>query len=427
MARQTLLELGVPPRFEKLWYPNTSDWKTAILSFCKHELTDIILKRPETASFRITAPFGKEAPKGDVICEIADGLPAITLDEGVLRFLFDPFRMHLLNLGEGFSSSEMSRIRKTALSFYWKTPSPLRKSIRRLGRRYKTHHITSLKDLQLIGASSNVIMHLIQRHLLGNNMVKRRNRTPLAFITHDIDTEFCQTKGSEIVAGVEKEVGVLSTWFFVPRSIQYKLNRRSVRHLSDEGHEIGMHGYAHDGTLALNDRKRLMAQIKRGKSDLESIVENVVSFRSPWTTRSNTLLDVLCSQGFNVDSSFPDRDQLGMTGSRQGVFYNRPFRPMYITNDRSLDRFPIWEVPITGPQDVQLIEDLALTGNDLLRIWKYKADFCRDFDGVFVHHTHPIHIVNHLQSYSKFLNYLSSSGYKISRLVDFNSINNESS
>lgn len=412
----------MPLRLEKLWYPNTSNWKTAVLSFRKHELTGIILKRPETSSFQIIAPFGKEIPKGEVICELVDGMPAITLDEGVLRFLFDPFRMHLLNLGEGFSSSGMSWTRKTALSFYWKTPSPLRKSIRWLGRHYKTHHIRSLRDLQLIGASSNVIMHLIQRHLLGDNTAKRKNGTPYAFITHDIDTEFCQTKGSEIVAGVEKKAGVLSTWFFVPRSIQYKLNPTSVRKLSDEGHEIGMHGYSHDGTLALNDPKRLMAQLRKGKSDLESIVEKVVSFRSPWTTRSNTLLSVLCSQGFNVDSSFPDRDQLGMTGGRQGVFYNRPFRPMYVTNENSLEMFPIWEVPITGPQDVQLIEDLALTGNDLLRVWKYKADFCRDFSGVFVHHTHPIHIVNHLQTYSKFLNYLSTSGYKILKLADFNPI-----
>jgi peptidoglycan/xylan/chitin deacetylase (PgdA/CDA1 family) len=168
-------------------------------------------------------------------------------------------------------------------------------------------------------------------------------------------------------------------------------------------------------------------QIKKGKSILESIVEEVVSFRSPWTLRSNNLLAALVSQGFKVDSSFPDRDQLGMTGDRKGIFYNRPFRPMHITYECSLEIFPIWEVPITGPQDVQMVEDLNLTDVDLLKVWKYKADFCRDFDGAFVLHTHPIHIVNRLDCYSKILKYLSSSGYRISRFADFNSINEKNS
>jgi peptidoglycan/xylan/chitin deacetylase (PgdA/CDA1 family) len=398
-----------------------------VISFCAHKITDIILRRPETTSFQITAPFGKEVLKGEVICEIADGIPVITLDKGVLRFLFDPFKMHLLNLGEGFPSSRMSWMNKIALSLYWKTPVHLRNGIRWLGRRYKTPHIRSLRDLQLIGASSNVMVHLIQRHLLGDNITKKNIGQPYAFVTHDIDTEFCQTEGSEIVASLERAADVHSTWFFVPRSIQYKLNRMSVSRLSDEGHEIGMHGYSHDGSLALNDPKRLVKQIKKGKSILESIVEEVVSFRSPWTLRSNNLLAALVSQGFKVDSSFPDRDQLGMTGDRKGIFYNRPFRPMHITYECSLEIFPIWEVPITGPQDVQMVEDLNLTDVDLLKVWKYKADFCRDFDGAFVLHTHPIHIVNRLDCYSKILKYLSSSGYRISRFADFNSINEKNS
>jgi peptidoglycan/xylan/chitin deacetylase (PgdA/CDA1 family) len=413
-------EIGAPEGLDAISYPDTSDWRSAIISFREHEITDIILKRPETASFSITAPFSHESLKGEIICEISDGIPAITLDDGALRFLFDPFKMHLANLGEGFPSSGMSRTRRFALSLYWQAPGSLRRGIRWVGRRYKTPHIKSLRDLQLVGASSNVIMHLIQRHLLGNGMAKMGNNEPYAFVTHDIDTEFCQTEGSEIVAGIEKDVGVRSTWFFVPKSVQYRLNRKSVSKLSDEEHEIGMHGYSHDGKLALENSQMLADQLRKGKTALESLVEEVVSFRSPWTLRSNTLLAALASQGFKVDSSFPDLDELGMTGGRRGVFYNRPFRPMYIAHGNLLETHQIWEVPITGPQDVQMIEDLALMDDDLLKVWKYKAEFCRDFGGAFVLHTHPIHIVKRLDCYSKILKYLTSSGFKTLRLADFN-------
>ena len=71
---------------------------------------------------------------------------------------------------------------------------------------------------------SNVIIHLIEQHLCEKGLVEKHHRHPLAVVTPDIDTEFCQTGGREIVSSAELGEGVHAAWFFVPRSVQYSLD-----------------------------------------------------------------------------------------------------------------------------------------------------------------------------------------------------------
>jgi hypothetical protein len=59
-----------------------------------------------------------------------------------------------------------------------------------------------------------------------------------------------------------------------------------------------------------------------------------------------------------------------------------------------------------------MVEDLRLSGSDLLKVWNYKAEFCRDFGGVFVLHTHPKDIVKNLNHYVEFLRILKRRGFK---------------
>ena len=49
----------------------------------------------------------------------------------------------------------------------------------------------------------------------------------------------------------------------------------------EEGHEVGMHGFAHDGKLSLGHPAKLVKQLRKGKNILESIGAKVASFRSP--------------------------------------------------------------------------------------------------------------------------------------------------
>jgi len=416
VAIEVFRELGAKDGFDYVRFPEKGTWRSDVLSFHDYSSTSVIMKRPETSSIPVEAPFSDNSLSGDSLCDTSDGMPAITVDGDVLRFRFDPFKMHFANLNEGFRSSRTSALRQSALVMYSNMPPHLRRRLRWLARRFKTANIRSLRDLGLLGAGSNVIIHLIEKHLFDKGLIEKHHRHPFAVVTHDIDTEFCQTEGREIVSSVENSEGLHSTWFFVPRSIQYSLNRRGVRSLIEEGHEVGMHGFAHDGKLALDNPTKLAKQLRKGKNILESTGAKVTSFRSPWALRSSLLLLTLASEGFKIDSSYPDVDTLGMTGGRKGLLYNRPFRPLIVRRDSLVKPLPLWEVPMTGPQDVQMIEDLKFTGSNLLKVWNHKAEFCKDFGGVFVLHTHPKDIVKHLDQYVEILRTLKRRGFRILKL-----------
>jgi hypothetical protein len=101
-----------------------------------------------------------------------------------------------------------------------------------------------------------------------------------------------------------------------------------------------------------------------------------------------------------------------MAGNLTGVAYNRPYRPYSCDGNKEGAHHRIWEFPTTGPQDVQLIEDLRVDEDNLLRIWSYKAEFCKDFGGTFVLHTHPIHVVKRLGAYVEFIKVLNQKGFE---------------
>jgi peptidoglycan/xylan/chitin deacetylase (PgdA/CDA1 family) len=416
MAKEVLHDIGSDDGMHCFSVPDTGVWRIDTLSFQVCGLTDVILKRSETASFPVFAKFCPDQIPGETVCELSDGSPAITLDGETLHFAFNPFLMHFTNLNEGFRRSKLTRLKHSALYMYCHMPRDLRIGLRWAARRYRTSNIRSFKDLELLGVSSNVIIHMIEQHLRQRGLLRKQPRPPLAVVTHDIDTDFCQTEGREILSSIDQQQGVHATWFFVPRSFQYSLDRRGVRDLVENGHEIGMHGFAHDGKLALHSPAKLTKQLRTGKAILESIGSKVVSFRSPWTIRSLILPLTLASVGFKVDSSYPDTDRLSIAGRGMGVSYNRPFRPLIMKRDSSIGPLPLWEVPITGPQDVHLVEDFGLTDEQLFRLWKYKADFCRDFGGLHVLHVHPVHIVKRLEAYNQFLEYLRKNGFKFTTL-----------
>ena len=416
VGEEILSNFGVPEGMKFISYPRDGIWRTDILAFQESKITNVILKRRETSSFPIFARFCDDHLTGETICELSDGSPAITFDDQILRFAFDPFAMYIASLNEGFRSSRISAVKQTALMMYWNMPPIFRKRISQFSRRYEAAHIHCMGDLGILGVCNNVIVHLLEEHMFAIGLLERNPKPSFAVITHDIDTDFCQHQGRELVVSVEDEENVKATWFFVPRSVQYSLDRKVVQDLANEGHEIGMHGYSHDARLALYNANKLAKQLRRGKEILESTGPKVESFRSPYTLRSSILLPTLVAEGFKFDSSYTDAETIGMAGGLKGLSYNRPFRPLKREN-RSLSRhLPLWEVPITCPQDVHLIESLKSTNEQVLRVWSYKAEFCRDFGGVLVLLTHPVHIVRRIDAFKEFLKYLRARNFQFTTL-----------
>jgi len=119
-----------------------------------------------------------------------------------------------------------------------------------------------------------------------------------------------------------------------------------------------------------------------------------------------------------VDSSYPDSDKHGMTRRGKGVSYNRAYRPLVVREKKYAEPLPIWEIPLTSPQDIVLVQDLGLSGDALVDVWKRKADFCKDFGGVFVLLTHPYLLVKYVDHYVSLLRSLKATGFRTVRLKD---------
>jgi len=386
---ELLLEIGATDGAEFVSYPNVGGIEERELVFLDHTLTKTILKRPETRSFPLLASFSREQISGDPICKDASGNTIIAQDGQTLRFNFNPFYLHLWNITENFHNISTGSRRNLMLFLYFRTPGFIRDALRTRARRIKNYGIHSLKDLHTVSQSSNIIVKLIEDHLSSVGTIEKPNSKFSAVLSHDIDIDFCQTEGYKITSSIEADEGVKSTWFFVPKSRRYKINKTTIEELISQENEIGLHGLTHSGTLNLRNLEVLRKQIREGRLILNALGAEVESFRSPFMLRSPILLRALEEEGFTTDSSYPDIDTLGLTGGLPGVHYNRAFRPFLLDTLSKQCLLNLWEIPSSTPQDVQIIEDLNLDDNQVVDIWRYKAEFCKDYGGVFVHHSHP--------------------------------------
>ena len=204
-------------------------------------------------------------------------------------------------------------------------------------------------------------------------------------LTHDVETE----EGLKFIPKVidlEHQYGFRSSWNIVP--YKYRIDPGVIRFIHDAGHEIGVHGYNHDGRLYYSEKifRERAVHINRALNEFQA-----VGFRSPMVHRNLVWLQQL---NIEYDASCFDYD---------------PFQP-----------FPggtgsIWpfiagkfvELPYTMPQDHTLF--YVLKKRDI-NIWMKKADWILKNRGMILTLTHPDYLQenNHLSLYKELLQYLSS-------------------
>lgn len=202
-------------------------------------------------------------------------------------------------------------------------------------------------------------------------------------LTHDVETR----DGLQLIPGlaaIEEELGFRSSWNVVP--YKYKIDRRLLADLKERGHEVGIHGYNHDGRLFLSKRifdSRVPA-INRAIEEL-----GAVGFRAPMVHRNLTWLQQL---RIEYDSSCFDVDPFqAMPG---GV---SSFWPC------SYGKFV--ELPYTLPQDHTLLVTLKETTD---RIWRRKLNLIRRWHGMALVLTHPDYLdsPSRLDVYRGFLQHI---------------------
>ena len=183
-------------------------------------------------------------------------------------------------------------------------------------------------------------------------------------LTHDVETSDGLKLIPEI-AKIEEDLGFRSAWYIVP--YKYKIDHGLIQDLRDRGHEIGIHGYNHDGRLFCSEaifRSRL-EYINQAIRDYDA-----AGFRTPMVHRNLSWM-----QGLDVDydASVFDVDPLqAMPGGVQTVW---PFL---------CGKFV--ELPYTLPQDHTILVTL---GEKTDRIWREKLAWIRSVCGMALLVTHP--------------------------------------
>lgn len=202
-------------------------------------------------------------------------------------------------------------------------------------------------------------------------------------LTHDVETHI----GFGLIdklAKIEEGFGLRSAWNIIPH--KYKVDHGLLNDLKQRGHEIGVHGYNHDGRLFESRRvfDRRTVPINEAIKAYGS-----TGFRAPMVHRN---LDWLQAIEVDYDASTFDIDPFqAMPGGVGGVW---PFMAGKLV-----------ELPYTLPQDHTLLVSLGETTPD---IWIKKFEWLRLVSGMAMLVTHPDYLDTpaRLDVYRRFLEYV---------------------
>ncbi len=189
-------------------------------------------------------------------------------------------------------------------------------------------------------------------------------------LTHDVETAVGQEKCRQLME-LEADKGFRSSFNFVPGDYHVIPDLRKM--LSDNGFEVGVHGWTHDGSL-YKSRKIFLNQASKINECLKEW--GAVGFRSPSMHHN---LDWLRDLDIEYDLSTFDTDPFEPQSDGIGSIF--PFR--IAGRD---DRKGYIEMPYTLPQDFALF---IILGEKNIDIWKNKLDWIFRKGGMALINTHP--------------------------------------
>ena len=210
-----------------------------------------------------------------------------------------------------------------------------------------------------------------------------KNETACIILTHDVEEE----EGFRFIPKVielEASYGFRSSWNIVP--YKYKIDDGIINFINSQGHEVGIHGYNHDGKLYYSENI-FRERVPFINTALHKY--HAVGFRSPMVHRNLQWLQML---EIEYDSSFFDYDPFQQFPGGTGSIW--PFIAGRFT-----------ELPYTLPQDHTLF--YVLRQKDI-SIWMNKINWIIQNHGVVLSLTHPDYLIrsDHFRLYEELLKYL---------------------
>jgi len=213
-------------------------------------------------------------------------------------------------------------------------------------------------------------------------------------ITHDIDT--CRgLKKAKYLKRLELKYDVPSAWYIPVK--HYKLDLEIVQELSNHG-EVGAHGTKHDGKLVKLPREKMIDRLCEAKQMLEEIIKNPIDgFRAPLLQCNAEFIQALNKAGYIYDCSVPNWEP------------NNPFtmKPYGIGTVNLMEIYRIFEVPLTLPQDHQMLYVLGMTPKQTVDAWLELLDMVKEVGGIcsiLVHPDYKMAESDNLKIYEEFLN-----------------------
>lgn len=202
-------------------------------------------------------------------------------------------------------------------------------------------------------------------------------------LTHDIEGAEGWSRVREL-ADIEESFGLRSAWYVVPHL--YKVDHALLDELRERGHEVGVHGYNHDGRLFLSRRlfKGRLPAINAAAKEFRAC-----GFRAPMVHRNLTWMQEL---DFDYDASCFDIDPFQpMPGGVGGVW---PFTVGKLV-----------ELPYTLPQDHTLMVTL---GKPAYETWLKKLTWIKRLSGLALLITHPDYLTtfDRIVQYRRFCEYV---------------------
>ena len=198
-----------------------------------------------------------------------------------------------------------------------------------------------------------------------------KNKKYAIALTHDVETGE-GFKRIKMLSDPEEKHGLFSCWNFL--SNHYRMDYHKIDELIKNGHEIGSHGFNHDGKLPFLNKEKMEIRLDNCSGLIKKY--NIKGFRSPFLLRTDEMFDAI-SKRFFYDLSIPDTERESQVGMFNGCCTVFPFMINGMV-----------ELPITLPQDSRLLST-GFKGEKILDLWMKKLEWIKAVGGVAVLNTHP--------------------------------------
>ena len=213
-------------------------------------------------------------------------------------------------------------------------------------------------------------------------------------ITHDIETRQGLKNALKLMI-IERKYGIRSVWN-IPTE-RYPLDPEIIKILAENG-EIGAHGTKHDGRLIKSTKQRLLERMQQCRGTLTEITGvEVHGFRAPILQHSHEIIEAAAQTGYQYTSTtpvWPISNPIIKKAHGIGTAY-----PLILENG-------ILEVPVTLPQDLQLIRMLGKTPEQCIQIWNQLIEIIKSLRGLctlLIHPDYEFSRPENLKTYEKFI------------------------